>query len=52
MSSMASIQIGISVRLIWLALIQINIISITSIQIGIRPRMAAAGRIRSSNIKL
>ena len=52
MSSMASIQIGISVRLARLALIQIGMTSMASIQISVRPRVAAAGRIKSSNVKL
>ena len=52
MPSMANIQISISVRPARLALIQIGITSIANIQIGIRPKVAAAGRTRLSNIKL
>ena len=40
MSSMASIQIGISIKPVRLALIQISIISIASIQINIGVRLA------------
>ena len=51
-SSMASIQIGIGVRLVQLALIQISITSMTNIQISVRPRVVAAGKTKSSDIKL
>ena len=51
-SSIASIQISISVRLVQLVLIQIGIISIANIQIGIRLRVAAVKRTKLSDIKL
>ena len=52
MFSMASIQIGIGVRLIRLASIQISITSIASIQIGIKLKVTAVERTRLSDIKL
>ena len=54
MPNMASIQISISIRLAQLALIQISKkpAQLVTIQIGIRPKMAAAEKTKSSNIKL